>query len=167
MSLTKQELLALIDARAAQDAEFAALVASRRDRDIAEALSVGRIRYQSRLITERGVISALGPVEGEALLAGLESFAASSLPAEHPLYAAHAGIVRVIGWLKPPSEGVDVGDPLTHQLLDTMVAVGVPGVTAERVAAVKALAAVADPISDMDVRRAVWADDGTYLPQEG
>ena len=147
MSLSKDELLALIDARAAQDAEFAALVAARNDTAIAAALSVGRIRYQSRLITERGVISALGPVEGEALLAGLEAFAASSLAAEHPLYAAHAGIKRVVGWLKPPSEGVDIGDPLTHQLLDTMVALGVQGVTAERVAAIKALAAVADPVS--------------------
>lgn len=165
--MTPAELLALIDARAAQDAEFAALVATRNDTAIAEALSVGRIRYQSRLITERGVISALGPVEGEALLAGLESFAGSSLAPEHPLYAAHAGIKRMIGWLKAPAEGVDVGDPLTHQLLDTMVALGVQGVTAERVAAIKALAAVPDPISDMDVRRAIWADDGTYLPQEG
>jgi hypothetical protein len=145
--MTPAELLALIDARAAEDGEFAALVAARRDRDIAEALSVGRIRYQSRLITERGVISALGPVEGEALLAGLESFANSSLAPEHPLYAAHPGIKRVIGWLKAPAEGVDIGDPLTHQLLDAMAALGTSGVTAGRVAAIKALAAVPDPIS--------------------
>lgn len=159
MSLTQAELLALIDARAAQDAEFAALVASRRDRDIAEALSVGRIRYQSRLITERGVISALGPIEGEGLLSGLEAFADSTLAPEHPLALYHAGIKRVIGWLKAPAEGVDIGDPLTHQLLDTMVAVGVPGVTAGRVAAVKALAAVADPISVDEVSNAINARD--------
>ena len=48
--------------------------------------------------------------------------------------------------LKAPAEGVDIGDPLTHQLLDTMVALGVQGVTAERVAAIKALASVADPV---------------------
>lgn len=166
--MTKEDLLALIDARAASDPEFAALVAARNDTAIASALSVGRIRYQSRLITERGVISALGPVEGEALLAGLEAFAAAD-PATLPeqIAPAHKGIARVIGWLKPPSEGVDIGDPLTHQLLDTMVALGVSGVTAERVAAIKALAAVADPISEMDVRRAIWADDGTYRPQGG
>lgn len=147
--MNKDDLLALIDARVASDPEFAALVAARNDTAIAAALSVGRIKYASRLITERGIISALGPVEGEALLAGLEAFAAATLPDGHPLKPAHAGIKRVIGWLKAPAEGVDIGDPLTHQLLDTMVAVGVPGVTAERVAAVKALAAV--PADDIDL----------------
>lgn len=145
--MTKEELLALVDARVASDPEFAALVAARNDTAIAAALSEGRTKYTTRLITERGIISALGPVEGEALLAGLEAFAAAD-PATLPeqIAPAHAGIARVIGWLKPPSEGVDIGDPLTHQLLDTMVALGVQGVTAERVAAVKALAAVVDPI---------------------
>ena len=146
--MNKAELLALIDAKSAINPEFAALVAARNDTAIAAALSVGRIKYAPRLITERGIISALGPVEGEALLAGLEAFAAAdaaTLPEQ--IAPAHKGIARVIGWLKPPSEGVDIGDPLTHQLLDTMVALGVQGVTAERVAAIKALAAVADPIS--------------------
>lgn len=146
MSLTTQEVLALIEARNT-DPAFALLLEQRNDVAIAEALSEGRIRYQARLITERGIISALGPVEGEALLAGLESFAASSLAPEHPLFAAHAGIKRVIGWLRAPAEGVDIGDPLTHQLLDTMVALGVQGVTGPRVAAIKALAAVPDPVS--------------------
>ena len=141
------DLLALIDARAAEDAEFAALVAARNDTAVAAALSVGRTRLQSRLITERGVISALGPIEGESLLQGLEGFAAATLPPEHPLAAHHAGIKRVIGWLRPPSEGVDIGDPLTQQLLGTMVALGVAGVTAPRVAALLALAAQPDPIS--------------------
>ena len=144
--MTPADLLALIDARAAADAEFAALVAARRDREIADALSTGRTRLQSRLITERGVISALGPVDGEELLAGLEAFAAATLPPEHPLAAHHAGIKRVIGWLKPPADGVDLGDPLTQQLLDTMVALGVAGVTAPRVAALRALATVGDAI---------------------
>lgn len=157
--MTPVELLALIDARAAEDAEFAALVAARNDTAIAAALSVGRIRYQSRLITERGVISALGPVEGEALLAGLEAFAAAD-PATLPpqIAPAHAGIKRVIGWLKAPAEGVDIGDPLTHQLLDTMVALGVQGVTAERVAAIKALAAVPDPVDLSAVSAALNGD---------
>lgn len=154
--MNKAELLALIDAKAAINPEFAALVASRNDTAIAAALSVGRIRYAPRLITERGIISALGPVHGEALLAGLEAFAAAD-PATLPeqIAPAHAGIARVIGWLKPPSEGVDIGDPLTHQLLDTMVALGVQGVTAERVAAIKALAAVADPIDVASVSAAL------------
>lgn len=157
--MTPSDLLALIDARAAEDAEFAALVAARNDTEVAAALSVGRTRLQSRLITERGVISALGSIEGEALLAGLEAFAAATLPPEHPLAAHHAGIKRVIGWLRPPSEGVDIGDPLTQQLLGTMVALGVSGVTAPRVAALLALAATADPISVDAVSSALNARD--------
>lgn len=157
--MTPADLLALIDQRAAEDAEFAALVAARNDTAIAAALSTGRTRLVSRLITERGVISALGPVDGEALLAGLEAFAAAALPPEHPLAVHHAGIKRVIGWLRPPSEGVDIGDPLTQQLLGTMVALGVAGVTAPRVTALLALAATADPISVDAVSSALNARD--------
>jgi len=153
--MTPADLLALIDQRAASDPEFAALVAARNDTAVAAALSVGRTRLQSRLITERGVISALGPVDGEALLAGLEAFAASTLADEHPLKAAHPGIKRVIGWLKAPSEGVDIGDPLTQQLLDTMVALGVAGVTAPRVAALRALATQPETISVAEVSAAL------------
>ena len=157
--MNNTELLALIDARAAEDAEFAALVSERKDSNIADALSTGRTKPQQRLITERGVISALGPVEGEALLQGLEAFAAATLPPEHPLAAHHAGIKRVISWLKPPSEGVDIGDPLTQQLLVTMVALGVSGITAPRVSALLALATISDPISVDTVSSALNARD--------
>lgn len=149
--MTHAELLALIDARAASNAEFAALVKSRNDAGIAGALSVGRTRPRTRMITERGVISILGPIEGEALLQGLEQFAAATLPVEHPLAAHHAGIRRIIGWLRPPSEGVDIGDPLTAQLLQTLAAIGPPGITSGRVAVLLAAATEPDPISVSDV----------------
>lgn len=145
--MTHEQLLALIDERAAADPVFAADVAERRDAQIAAALSVGRTRVRPRLITERGVISILGPIEGEALLQGLEQFAAATLPVEHPLAAHHAGIRRIIGWLRPPSEGVDIGDPLTAQLLQTLAAIGTPGITSSRVAALLAAAREDDPIS--------------------
>lgn len=144
--MTHAEILALIDARAASNAEFAALVAARNDAGIAAALSEGRTRPRTRLITERGVISGLGPIEGEALLQGLEGFASSVLPPEHPLAAYHAGIKRIIGWLKPPSEGVDIGDPLTANLLGTLAALNTPGITTGRVSALLAMAHEPDPI---------------------
>lgn len=153
--MTPAELLSLIDARAATDAEFAANVAARRDAQIAEALSEGRTRPRTRMITERGVISILGPIEGEALLQGLEQFAAATLPVEHPLAAHHAGIRRIIGWLRPPSEGVDIGDPLTAQLLQTLAAIGTPGITSSRVAVLLAAATEPDPISVSDVSDAL------------
>lgn len=61
----------------------------------------------------------------------------------------------MIGWLKAPSEGLDIGDPLTQQLLDTMVALGVAGVTAPRVAALRALATHPETISVNDVSAAL------------
>lgn len=145
--MTHAEILALIDARAATDPEFAGHVTWRRDPQIAVALSAGRTRPRTRMITERGVISILGPIEGEALLQGLEQFAAATLPVEHPLAAHHAGIRRIIGWLKPPSEGVDIGDPLTAQLLGTLAALGTQGITTVRVNALLAMAREPDPIS--------------------
>jgi hypothetical protein len=145
--MTPAELLSLIDARAATDAEFAAHVKDRNDVGIAAALSEGRTRPRPRLITERGVISILGPIEGEGLLQGLEQWAAATLPVEHPLAAHHAGIRRIIGWLKPPSEGVDIGDPLTAQLLGTLAALGAQGITTVRVNALLAMAREPDPIS--------------------
>lgn len=155
--MTHAEILALIDARAASNAEFAALVAARNDAGIAAALLEGRTRPRTRMITERGVISILGPIEGEALLHGLEQFAAATLPAEHPLAAHHAGIRRIIGWLRPPSEGVDIGDPLTAQLLQTLAAIGTPGITSGRVAVLLAAAREDDPIEVAAVSAALNA----------
>jgi len=153
--MTAAEILAMIDARAAIDPEFAALVKDRNDSGVAAALSEGRTRPRTRMITERGVISILGPIEGEALLQGLEQFAAATLPVEHPLAAHHAGIRRIIGWLRPPSEGVDIGDPLTAQLLQTLAAIGTPGITSGRVAVLLAAAREDDPISVSDVSAAL------------
>lgn len=155
--MTHADLLAMIDARAASNAEFAALVAARNDSGVAAALSEGRTRPRPRLITERGVISILGPIEGEALLQGLEQFAAATLPVEHPLTAHHAGIRRIIGWLRPPSEGVDIGDPLTAQLLQTLAAIGTPGITSGRVAVLLAAAREDDPIEVAAVSAALNA----------
>lgn len=155
--MTHADLLAMIDARAASNAEFAALVAARNDAGIAAALSEWRTRPRTRMITERGVISILGPIEGEALLQGLEQFAAATLPVEHPLAAHHAGIRRIIGWLRPPSEGVDIGDPLTAQLLQTLAAIGTPGITSGRVAVLLAAAREDDPIEVAAVSAALNA----------
>lgn len=153
--MTHEQLLALIDEKAAADPVLADDVAERRDALVAAALSVGRTRVRPRLITERGVISGLGPIEGEALLQGLEGFASSVLPPEHPLAAYHAGIKRIIGWLKPPSEGVDIGDPLTANLLGTLAALNTPGITTGRVSALLAMAHEPDPIDVKSVSDAL------------
>lgn len=108
-------------------------------------------------VTERGIVNALGIEAGEAFLQALEAFAVSDLPAEHPLKAYQPGIARQIGWLK--RDGLDAGSPVVRMLLDTMVLIGL--VTADAARAVKALAEVSEPVSEMDVRRAIWNDDGS------
>lgn len=141
--MTPAELRALIDART--DKEFAEARAAGDAQRMADLLSVGRVRHVSRLVTERGVISALGPVAGEAALVALEAFASATLPDAHPLKAMHPGIRRTLSWLKPPADGIDIGDPLTRQLLATFGALGV--LTPEAVAGLLKLSEVADPVS--------------------
>jgi hypothetical protein len=156
--MTPADLRALIDQRVATDAEFAALVATGEDKAIADALSVGRVRHVSRLVTERGVISALGPIEGEAALQALEAFAATTLPDGHPLKSSHAGIARTLSWLKPPADGIDIGDALTRQLLSTFGALGV--LSSATVTALLALSAVPDPIGYAEVSTALAVAEG-------
>lgn len=115
------------------------------------------ITLREEYITERGVVAALGVLDGEAFLVALETFVASALPPEHPLMAYQPGIARQIAWLK--TGGIDVGSAPARELLDALAAAGV--INAEHVAAIKALAEVHTPVAEMDVRRAIWNDDGS------
>lgn len=127
---------------------------------VAAALSAGRTRLVERMITERRILSALGVIAGAAFLDALDAFAAASLPSEHPLAAYHSGIRRAIGWLKT-DDGLDIGDAASQAMLTVLAQAGV--VDATSAATVQALARVPDPVSEFDVRRAVFADDGTLL----
>lgn len=110
-------------------------------------------------VTERGVVATLGLLDGEAFIAALEGFAspANELPPEHPLYAYKPGIARQLSWLK--TGGIDVGSAPARDLLDVLAATGI--VNAQHAAEIKALAADITPVRVMDVRRAIWNDDGS------
>ena len=127
---------------------------------LATALSQGRTRLVERMISERRIVALLGIERGEAFLAGLEAFAAASLPADHPMAGVQAGIRRMAGWLKEP-EGVDVGNPLAQQALAGLAAAGV--LNAADAEIVAAFAREPDPVSEFDVRRAIFRDDGTLF----
>ena len=131
-------------------------------RDTAQiAAALGPVLHvRSHMITERGVMSVLPVPDGDAFLSALESFAATTLPVGHPLAAYHGTIRRGIGWLKT-SEGLDVGDPLSRLLLDTLAMAGV--VDAGSVAAIKALAEVAERVSEADVIRACYGDGPDWM----
>lgn len=130
-----------------------------KDKAIADIISAGRTRLRSRLITDRGVISALGTQAGDAFLTALESFAVADLPPEHPMKADQAGIKRVLAWLKSDA-GIELGDPQTQFLLGVFAQLGV--VDAGSAAIVKALGTEPDPVTADQVSRALrgpWGDE--------
>lgn len=147
-------LLAEIQAKCSPE-----LLASRDTEAIAAAVNAGRVRIESRMLSERGVLSALGPTAGDEFLNALEAAAASPDALPVPLRGFYGAIRRAVGWLK--GDGIDVGDPVTRSLLDAMAATG--AVNATSAAAIKRLAERSDPVSEMDVRRALWSDDGEWL----
>jgi hypothetical protein len=130
---------------------------------VAAALSVGRTKLTERLVTERRILATLGVVEGAAFLDAIDAFAVATLPAQHPLFAFHSGIARAVAWLKT-SEGIDVGDATSQAMLQAVAAAGVVSVASAT--SIADLARVPDPISEMSVRFAVWADDGSSLLPE-
>jgi hypothetical protein len=146
MELTKQE----IDAKAASDPSFAAMLAIRDDNGMAAALSIGRTKLVENMLTERGVMSTLGIIDGEAALVSLETFAAST-PTDPALLAVHPGIKRMLAWLK--TTGINVGDPLTRSMLDLMESSGI--LTQTSTASLKMLAVAPDPVTSDQVSEAI------------
>jgi hypothetical protein len=127
---------------------------------IAAALSANRTKLAPRNITERRIIAALGLVDGDAFLSALEAFTTATLDPAHPLKPYQPGLKRVLSWLRT-DEGLDVGDPLAQQMLASLAAVGVVDSAAS--VTVRALALVPDPVPELEVRRAIFADDGSLL----
>jgi len=115
------------------------------------------VTLRETFVTERGIVNALGIMDGEAFLQALEAFAIDDLAAEHPLKAYQPGIARQLAWLK--RDGLDAGSAVVRMLLDTMAALGL--LSAQSVQAVKALAEEELPVDEYDVRRAAHNDDGS------
>ena len=115
---------------------------------IAAAVNVGRTRVAPRLGGIGAVMETLGAVDGPLVLDALDSLKAT-LPA-----------VRW-GWVLLERGELDFGSTVTRQMIDGLVMGGV--MTEAQGLAIKALAEQPDPVTEFDVRRAIWADDGSYL----
>lgn len=124
------------------------LLASRDADAIAALVSVGRTSIVPRLGGIGAVMETLGAVDGPVVLDALDSLKAT-LPA-----------VRW-GWVLLERGELDFGSVVTRQLIDGLVMGGV--MTDGQGLAIKSLAEQPDPVSEFDVRRAIWADDGSYL----
>lgn len=137
--MNRAELIELIAERAAADPEFAALLAKRADWQIAQALSVGRTRLQSRLIGAGTILSTLGR-PGAELLRGMRALAASDAWIDEGLRLIDRG-----EW--------DIGLQASQDSLDGFVQAGY--MTREAADALKALGTAPDAISTDDVSNAL------------
>lgn len=127
---------------------------------IAAAVSVGRYRLRPLLITERGVMSTLGLVAGEACLQAFEEFSSATLPEGHPLKSYHPGIRRMLAWLKTDA-GLDIGSAEAQTMLNFMGQLGIINqASAEKLAALPREPA---PVSQEDVRNACYGPNGEWL----
>lgn len=134
--MTHAEILQAVQA----DSALAALIPD--TQAIAAALSVGRAAITERYIGIGTVLDVLGPVNGAALLEQFETLAASD-------------IVVKWGWKLLEKQMLDVGLDSTRQFLQSALPV-------DAATALLSLAERPDPVSEIDVRRALLADDGTW-----
>ena len=122
----------------------AELRASRDTQAIAAALSVGRTRPSTREIGNGTILEVLGLAAGNALLDAINN--APDFRHVKPLVEQG----RLI-----------VGSPLVAVSLAGMVSGKV--ITQADADKLLAIAVEPDPVSEFDVRRAVWSDAGEYL----
>ena len=124
------------------------LLASQDADAIAAVVNVGRTRVAPRLGGIGAVMETLGAVDGPLVLDALDSLKAT-LPS-----------VRW-GWVLLERGELDFGSTVTRQMIDGLVMGGV--MTEAQGLTLKALAEQPDHVTEFDVRRAIWADDGSYL----
>lgn len=128
---------------------------------IADALSVGRKQVQPRIVSARGIAAEFpgGPVAAEVVLMKLEgAAAAASASTDQSQKVLGSLISRQLRFLA--ADGLDFGSPALRGMLDQFVSMSI--LTQAEVDGLKSLADVPETISEMDVRRACWSDDGTW-----
>lgn len=126
---------------------------------IADALSVGRKKVVLREVSARGMAELVGPIESEVILMKLEGAATAMLASADQQQKVLGSLLhRQLGFLA--GEGLDFGSAALRGMLDQFAVMSI--LTSDEVAGLKAIALVDDPVSEMDVRRACWSDDGIW-----
>jgi hypothetical protein len=124
-----------------------AILATHDTQAITDAFNVGRTKVQARLGGIGLVLEALGPVDGAALLDGLQALS-PTIPA---LKWAFTLISR---------GELDFGSVATRGMIDMLVAQG--AIAAPLGAALKATAEVPDPVSTYDITVCVQDNQGVW-----
>ena len=162
--MTPQQIRAAI----AASPELQALAAARNDAAIAEALSAGRTRLRSHIITERGVRQYLSIVDGAAFLKLLRDVnQATTAPAWLTAVLNALGVpseqqwayfdTLQCGWAWLRAEGIDLGASQVQSMLD-LIAAGNNSL-ASACASLKALGTEPDPVHVNDVSAVLNADN--------
>lgn len=126
----------------------------RRDDLIAAALSVGRTRVVSRMVSSRGLAEHVpgGPLAAEAILLKLEGARDAMLTSQDAGTRVMGSLLRrQLGFLA--GDGLDFGSAALRGMLDQFALQGV--LTSEEVGGLKAIAEVADPVSLSQVSNAL------------
>ena len=124
------------------------LLASKQHGEIAAKVSEGRTSIATRLGGIGVVMETLGPVDGPALLDALEMLKASN------------GAVKW-GWYLIERGELDFGSDVTRGMIDMLEGGSV--ISKEAAKALRDIAAVPDPVTEFDVRKACWSDAGEWL----
>ena len=127
---------------------------------LADALSVGRTKVVPRMTSARGLAELLagGPVQAETILLKLEGARDAMLASADPAQSLMGSMLRrQLRFLD--ADGLDFGSPALRGMLDQFQAAGI--LTAEDVTAVKTIGVVPDPVSEFEVRVAIFNHDGT------
>lgn len=126
------------------------LLASRDSEAIAAAVNIGRVRvgYASR--------------ESFAMWAAKHDVRAKIEDhANNPVSPLRSIALALLDVLRSPTEGIDFSVPDNQVMLGAWVASG--EITQAQADELFALASRSGPVTEFDVRRAIWADDGSYL----
>lgn len=150
------------------------LLVTRDDVAIAKVLSNGRVKYQTKMITERGVRAAMSTTGASTLLRlfkdAAKDVALGNIPAWLPPVLTAVGvpasmhldyaeaIASAQNWLLQEA-GVDIGSPASRQMLD-LIAMSDTAKYGAAVTTLKGLASQPDPISFNDVSNALNKAEG-------
>lgn len=119
------------------------LLASRDDVAITAKVNENRTKVATTLGGIGTVLEALGPTDGAALLDTLEGMAATVPAVKWAFVLINRG-------------ELDFGSAATRGMIDQLI-------QEPARSALKAVANVVDPVTNDDVRRALWSDAGEYL----
>jgi selenophosphate synthase len=127
----------------------AVVLATKDTQAIADAFNAGRTKVQKVPIAD---------VQAYLQTNGIWwTIKAAAADAAHPAQSAAIAVIDVAG---ARYENIDTTLPLVGQMLGGLVATGV--ITQPHMDDLMSLGVVPDPVSEMDVRRACWADNGTW-----